>query len=200
LRSSCAASPPCRSSSGSGVSTSGGLIWAVQFGYYRYGLVLEIAGSLLIVWSLSRWSRWAVVAAGVMCLPLLVVFHTKSLDRDENLFTRVPPVAPDSHVLLEAEKPVSYLALSFPDSASFASLSDFGEVFRVDGPLADDLREFVRRGLAEGNLYVVTAATGEPDLSVLSPISLELERSTCREFQERSRVLRLCRAVDGAGA
>ena len=104
------------------------LLWVVQYGIYRYVIVLELLGSLalvVIVQWLPRWRNIALLVAAV-----LVSADTKRPNWGRVKSTapmagiRAPAIPGDSLVLIASGEPLAYLALGLPASVPLVAVSN----------------------------------------------------------------------------
>jgi hypothetical protein len=94
--------------------------WVLQYGIYRYAIVLEALGCLALVLALQRVPRWR-NAALVLGL-LLVTADTKRPNwgrthtPSPRLGIALPALPPDALVVIASQEPLAYFALGLPDS------------------------------------------------------------------------------------
>ncbi len=104
------------------------LIWALQYGIYRYAATLELIGSLTLVLLLSYLPRWRKLAL-VLAL-LLVTAATKRPNwghsHDAAPMFGIPPAPVDANamVLIADEEPVAFMALGMPPSVPMVAVSN----------------------------------------------------------------------------
>ena len=101
-------------------------LWIAQYGIYRYAIVLELLGSLVLVLLISRLPRWQ---PALLVLALLLV----SADTRRPDWGRVPAMAPraamadaglprDALVVSAQDEPMAYFALALPADTPFLGL------------------------------------------------------------------------------
>lgn len=104
------------------------LVWALQYGIYRYAATLELIGSLTLVLLLSylpRWRKLALVAA-----LLLVTAATKrpnwghSHDAAPMFGIQPVPIEKEAMVLIAGDDPVAFMALGMPPSVPMVAVSN----------------------------------------------------------------------------
>jgi hypothetical protein len=171
------------------------LLWFIQFGIYRYALVLEIVVAVFIGLTLPRCfprlhTSW--FAVGVLVLASFQIIP--SWGRNGPLRVTVPLLKQDS-VLLADLGPSSYLVNSIPRSTRLASTQGFAfGFFKQDGELWDELQQFVTDSVSGKGLLIVTNPDQPIDPTV-SRLGIQPDLSTCQTFAGAFNKLAICRAV-----
>lgn len=102
------------------------LLWVVQYGIYRYVIVLELLGCLALVVLLQWLPRWRNIA--LLGAALLVSADTKRpnwghVRAAAPMAGIIPPAIPaDSLVVTASDEPLAYLALGLPDSVPLVAV------------------------------------------------------------------------------
>jgi hypothetical protein len=104
------------------------LLWALQYGIYRYAATLELLGSLALVLLLSRLPRGRTLA--LVTAALLVTIATTRpnwghVHYKSPMFGIQPaPVKDDAMVIIAGNEPIAFLALGMPRSVPMVAVSN----------------------------------------------------------------------------
>lgn len=105
------------------------VLWALQYGIYRYALTLELIGGLALVLCLQRLPR-SLLPTGLLAALVLVNVATKRQhwghvhDSRARLGIGAAPLPKDAMVLVAGGEPVAYLALGLPDATPMVALAN----------------------------------------------------------------------------
>ena len=107
---------------------SGFLLWALQYGIYRYAALLELLGVLMLVLLLQRLprARGLALAAAVVLVSLATVRPNWGHSQHTVPRFGIPaaPVSADAMVLVAGNEPVAYAALGLPASVPMVALAN----------------------------------------------------------------------------
>ena len=122
--------------------------WLVQFGYYRYFIVVEIVLGMVIVLIAARAVQSRLVPV-VLLFAFVAIGFQVAPDWGRGELARVETlgsVGGHDSLLLADLGNTSYVVASLPNSTSVASIGGFESGnLSYDGPIGDDLRRFVSK-------------------------------------------------------
>ena len=107
---------------------SGFLLWALQYGIYRYAALLELLGALVLVLLLQRVPKAPCITMAAALV--LVSVSTARPDWGHSRYTvprfgiQAAPVQANAMVLVAGGEPVAYAALGLPASVPMVSLAN----------------------------------------------------------------------------
>jgi hypothetical protein len=139
------------------------IVWALQYGIYRYALTLELLASLALVLCLQQLPRrWALVA--LIAAAVIVNVATKRQNwghvhaSSPRLGIGAAPLLKDAMVIIAGGEPVAYLAIGLPDSTPMVAVAN-----NILSP--GDCSDLQRRAGAaitrhEGSLWLLSPDTG----------------------------------------
>jgi hypothetical protein len=175
---------------------SGFVLWALQYGIYRYAATLELLGALALVACIA-WlprGRGAVLALAFVA----VAFATSRPDWGHSRYTAprfaIPdlPVGKDAMVLTAGMEPIAYLALGLPREVPMVALANSIQLPEQCSGLQRRAREALRGH--RGELWL--AAEDAQALARSEQLArhwFKLERSgTCWEVPSALGTARLC--------
>jgi hypothetical protein len=102
------------------------LLWILQFGFYRYAIVLEMLGSLALVLALANIRRWQ--AAALVLVLLLVSVDTRRPNwgrvrgMEPGAGIHALPLPRDAMVVSAEDEPLAFMALALPREVPFLGL------------------------------------------------------------------------------
>jgi hypothetical protein len=104
------------------------VLWARQYGIYRYAIVLELLACLALVTLLSRLPAWRRTALIVALVLVSVATRRPDWGRDAQALPRAGIAAPDlgagALVVTATGDPLAYLALGLPDDVPMLGVSN----------------------------------------------------------------------------
>ena len=177
--------------------------WALQFGYYRYAVPLEMLTGVvtvgILVWVIE--DRRLRLSAAVAVLAL-AASSTIYLDwgrrpyTDKYIEVEVPPIPPDSIVLIATWDPAAYFIPFAEPSARYLGIENNYLQINQDNRLAAEVKRLMRT--PGPPKYVVSVGPFDADKlnSLLADFGLRLAAEPCAPVQANieDQALSLCRA------
>jgi hypothetical protein len=176
------------------------LLWALQYGIYRYALTLEVLAALVIVLCLQRLPGRFVFTA-LIAAAVLVNFATKRQNwghvhnSSARLGIGAAPLPRDAMVIIAGGEPVAYLALGLPKATPLVAVNN--NIFSQTQCSALFLRARATISTHAGSLWLLSPDNGHVfnDLMLLRlNEGLEL-RGECVDYPNSLGAARLCPLV-----
>lgn len=170
------------------------VLWAMQYGIYRYAATLELLGSLGLVLALQWLSRGRSVA---LVLALLLVTASTSrpnwghADSSVPVFgLATPPIPANAMVLIATQEPVAYMALGLPRNMPLVSV--YNNILRPSDCSGLQQRS-KRRVLGHpGSLWLLSPVGVSNGQKLLTDFYGLEQDGACVNFPNTIRETRLC--------
>jgi hypothetical protein len=177
-------------------------IWARASGYYRYAIPLELLTGVVTVGALiwlteSRRARF-VVAFMVLAIATTTTVYPDWGRRqygDRYVDVHVPPLPPNSVVLIATEEPVSYFIPFAEPKAQYVGIENNYLRLSQGNKLASKVKEVMR---TPGRPKFVLDVDGAKPDAVLRQLGLKLGASACQPIRSNleGHTLSLCPVAD----
>jgi hypothetical protein len=188
------------------------LLWAQLFGIYRYAAVLEMLTGIIAVGCVMRVCRDGKVRIAASLLLLAAVAATTIYPDwgrgqhpsagirpahfgDAYVDVRVPPLPPNSLVLIATADPVAYFIPFAEPTARYLGIDNNLLTFAQGNRLVAEIKRLLHTpGPAKFVLVVDALDTGQLD-RLLAPFALGADPSSCRRIRSNleEHALSLCR-------
>jgi hypothetical protein len=177
--------------------------WALQFGYYRYAIPLEMLAGVIamgaVIWVLEGWRLRMGASVVVLALAATTTIY---IDWDRRSYTdkyidvQVPPLPPHSIVLIATWDPAAYFIPWAEPTARYLGIENNYLELSQTNKLATEVKRLMRTpGPAK---FVLSVGRFEPDKlnKLLDNFGLKLSTSPCAPIHSNLEVhpLSLCGA------
>ena len=178
--------------------------WALAFGNYRYGVTLEMLTGVVIVGALILVMRGRLLRIGAAVVLLIVAAATtvypdwgRGRYGDRYIDVRVPPLPPNSVVLIASGQPVAYFIPFAEPTAQFLGIENDFLKLSQHNRLVSEIKSLMRTsGRPKFIVSVGEFNSGRLD-NLLAQFDLALGRSPCQPIWSNLEypALSLCPAV-----
>lgn len=104
------------------------LVWALQFGIYRYLIALEMLACTLVMVALQQLPRWRIPAMLIVALLITADTRRPNWGRLHDYGARygmtTAPIEPGGLVLIARGAPIAYVTLALPDDTRVVAVSN----------------------------------------------------------------------------
>jgi hypothetical protein len=178
-------------------------VWARASGYYRYAIPLELLTGVVtigaLIWFIENRRVRLVVAFAVLAIAATTTVYPDWGRRpygDRYVDIHVPPLPPNSVVLIATEEPVSYFIPFAEPKAQYVGIENNYLRLSQDNKLASKVKQVMR---TPGRPKFVLDVDGAKPDALLRQLGLRPGASACQPIRSNleGHILSLCPVADG---